>query len=788
VSVRLNQSRDKLAIAVAAMISYGLVDVVSAEPVDAPQISTNPNTGGESAVPGQNSGSLEEVIVTARRRSEDVQTVPISISVLSAADLEIRGITTSEGLNHQIINFAPAPSNFFGLEQASFRIRGLPNVGVYVDGIAYQEEFGFLGDLVETDRIEVLRGPQGTLFGKNSLAGAIQYVTTLPSDTFGARVKMTAGDYHRFDVTSSVDIPVTSDLLTKFTVAHTSRNGYLPSVTVNQQYGSEDDLVARADILWKPTSRFDWRFIIEQNDIGTNGNATTVWGLNPTCAPNPAAGGHTNLTCLYNGIGLTINQGYVFGASSTYKTASNYQGPELHTDALNYKTILNYQFADNWAFKGLASYRDVKSESFEDFASIGYDMFEGENNNLIYESTGEAQLNFSSDRLTGTTGVYDYRDYRRYRRENWFSNELKASVDPANNAAVKAFLGIPPFVQIENFAPADPDQLTYYKIHGWAAFTEWTFKATDKLSLTAGVRYNRDTTVVTAYKPLYPIPDVCCVPTTSVSPDGSGPLGPVVSGVFTNTAPRLSAQYQWTPALMTYFTYSEGFNQGGGTQVTNNGVNGVVAYSPETLKNFETGVRSDLFNNRLRLNASIFYSRYDNVQVTEDINFNSVTANAGKGRALGGEIEGQWLISRMFKLNYGIGYLDTELTQVPATSGITPGAVFPFAPKYSVTVGGQFDAPLPNGAGITLRLDEGYTGGVNTGVDSSSVYIGAYGLLSARAIYTPAGEHWDAQLYGTNLTDKFYRLNGYNIAALDMNTGATGIPFMWGITVNYKFQ
>ena len=112
-------------------------------------------------------GNLEEVIVTARRRQEDIQEVPISIQSLSAEDLTSRNIVSTEGLTHQIINFAPAPSIFFGLEQGSFRIRGLPNVGVYYDGVAHQETFGFLGDLVELDRVEVLRGPQGTLFGKN---------------------------------------------------------------------------------------------------------------------------------------------------------------------------------------------------------------------------------------------------------------------------------------------------------------------------------------------------------------------------------------------------------------------------------------------------------------------------------------------------------------------------------------------------------------------------------------------------------------------------------------------
>ena len=272
----------------------------------------------ESAASGENSGTLEDIIVTARRRSEDLQQVPISIASLSGEDLQIRGIDNVEQLNHTIPNFSPASYNFFGTEQASFRMRGLPSVGVYVDGIAYQEEFGFFSDLVEMDRVEVLRGPQGTLFGKNSMGGAIQFITKEPADEFGARVSTTVGDYHRFNVSAAMDLPLSPALLTKVTVAKVTRDGYLPSITVDRSFGSEDNLLARLDVVWKPTDNFSARLIIEENDIGTNGNPTTDWGLSPSCVGYPTA---PNLTCLYNGASqygapLKVNQAWVYGAAS----------------------------------------------------------------------------------------------------------------------------------------------------------------------------------------------------------------------------------------------------------------------------------------------------------------------------------------------------------------------------------------------------------------------------------------------------------------------------------------
>ncbi len=780
----MNSNRATAQLSVQTIAAVGLACAVAGIAHSADAADTGPSA--DSTALGENSGSLEEVIVTARRRSEDLQTVPISIASLSAEDLQMRGIDNVEQLDHTIPNFSPAPYNFFGTEQASFRMRGLPSVGVYVDGIAYQEEFGFFSDLVEMDRVEVLRGPQGTLFGKNSMGGAIQFITKEPAEEFGARVSTTVGDYHRFNVSAAMDLPLSPTLLSKITVAKVTRDGYLPSVSVNQTFGSQDNLLARLDVLWKPTDAFSARFIIEENDLGTNGNPTTDWALSPSCAGYPTA---PNLTCLYNGASqygapLKVNQAWVYGASNTWLTAGNYNGPELNTDATNYKLILNYKLNETWALKLLGSARDVRSESFEDFTNIPYHMFEGENTNNIHEATGEGQLLFSSDRLTGTTGVYYYNDFRRWRRENWFGNDVDLAVSPANNAAAKDFLGIPSFVPVPAFIP-NIDVLFFYHIHGIAGFSEWTYKITDKLSLTAGVRYNRDTAEVQGFAPDQPIPVLCCVPSTSITPNGAGPVYGVSNGVYTDTAPRVSLQYQWTPAIMTYATFAEGFSAGGGTQTPT----GVQSYAPEKLKNYEVGLRSDWFDHTLRFNTSLFYSLYSNVQANENEGFDNVTINAGKGTVKGAEIEGQWIITRAFSFNYGLGFLKTGYSDYPADSGIIAGSPFPYAPKETVDVGAQYDTPLPNGGALTLRLDEGWTSWVVTGSDSSGVYIPSYGLLGARLVYHPPNtKKWDLQLYGSNLLDKYYRLTGYDIPALGLDTGTVGLPRMYGLTVNGRFE
>jgi iron complex outermembrane receptor protein len=174
------------------------------------------------------------------------------------------------------------------------------------------------------------------------------------------------------------------------------------------------------------------------------------------------------------------------------------------------------------------------------------------------------------------------------------------------------------------------------------------------------------------------------------------------------------------------------------------------------------------------------------VQVTEDIDFNNVIVNGGKGRVKGLEAEGQWLASRSFSINYAFGYLESGYSDYAATSGIIAGTPFPYAPKYSADVGLQYDTPLSNTARVTLRADEGWTSWVNTASDSSSVYIPSYGLLGARIIYRPSGGNWNAQLSGSNLLDKYHRLTGYDIVALGLNTGTVGPPRTWELALNVR--
>ncbi len=201
---------------------------------------------------------LEEIVVTATRRETSLQDTPLSIQAFTAEQLELGGITNGRDLGIMVPNVVLNPGT--GGAQSNFYIRGLPGVGLYVDGV-WQDGFGFQQmNFTEMERIEVLRGPQGTLFGRNTNGGAVNMTTKRPADEFGARVKLDVGDFNRRDVTLAVDLPLTETFKTKFMGATYKNDGFLEGLTTPWDFGAQDDVILRADLLWEPTDRFSLRF------------------------------------------------------------------------------------------------------------------------------------------------------------------------------------------------------------------------------------------------------------------------------------------------------------------------------------------------------------------------------------------------------------------------------------------------------------------------------------------------------------------------------------------------
>src|SRR6478735_3902884 len=210
------------------------------------------------SLPAPAFAQLEEIVVTATRRETNLQDTPLSIQAFTAEELELGGITNGRDLGIMVPNVVLNPNT--GGAQSNFYVRGLPGVGLYVDGV-WQDGFGFQQmDFTEMERVEVLRGPQGTLFGRNTNGGAVNMTTKKPADEFGARVKLTMGDFDRRDAQVGVDLPITDKLKSKFIGATYQNDGFLKGLTTPWNFGAQDDTILKADFLWKATDAFSLRF------------------------------------------------------------------------------------------------------------------------------------------------------------------------------------------------------------------------------------------------------------------------------------------------------------------------------------------------------------------------------------------------------------------------------------------------------------------------------------------------------------------------------------------------
>jgi iron complex outermembrane receptor protein len=229
--------------------------------------------------------ALEEIVVTATRREQNLQDVPLAVVAYTAEALKVQGIENMEDLNAVVPNVVIAGNNV-GTDTALFTMRGIPNVGTYIDGIWQVSNNGLLlREFVDLERVEVLRGPQGTLYGRDSTGGAIRLYTKAPADEFGVQVDMTVGSFDRQDIKASLDVPFSENFRSRFTLGSYSRDGYITSTVTGFKTGNYEDEVARADFIWEPTDRFSIRFNAQEDEIVANSPRVQTY-IDPQIAYN----------------------------------------------------------------------------------------------------------------------------------------------------------------------------------------------------------------------------------------------------------------------------------------------------------------------------------------------------------------------------------------------------------------------------------------------------------------------------------------------------------------------
>jgi iron complex outermembrane receptor protein len=716
--------------------------------------------------------ALEEIVVTARRREENLQQVPIAITALSTEDLEMRNIENTEDLNVLLPNVDIRGSGTNGAASGVFAVRGIPGVARYFDGVVRSGDQGALANVIELERIEVLRGPQGTLFGKNAIGGAIQYISARPAEEFGARIKGTVGEHNRTDIIANVDIPLGETVRTKVTYASLQRDGYVESTTIDETYGEQDNEIVRGMLEWTPTDRFSAIWIVETNDIAQNMGPNVLWNIydgNPAGEQAVATPLGYQAAYAAGDPDVPVNftdANFSYGGREEYKTSGSHTGIGTEVFSDSFTMDLSWDLTESLTLRSLSGVRELDWGNYDDIDGSQYVQFERWGYDEVDETSQELQLLGSRDRFAWVIGLYYYEEEQYTKLYSWQTMET---------------------------VPRLMNTLQFTVNTDTAIFAEGTFDITEKLSLTVGGRQSTEDFEFQTLNPAEPQP-----PPNTISHSVEGTVR-LVNGVpvqgkvdFDQFTPRVALQYQFAANVMGYVSVSEGFD-GGGVNARFDPTlpnNGILPFEGQTLQNYELGLRTDLADRRLRLNVTYFDGTWENIQVAEVLTpGTTTTTNAGEAITDGLEIEGLWRVGDNLTLNFAAGWLDTAYTDVGLATTISTNSQFPFAPETSYSVGFQYDANLRNGGMLTTRFDYGWFDDFETFRDDRfhvSAHNEAYGLLSGRLQFTPASGSWDIALIGTNLTDEYYRLGGFPAILAGIDQGVVARPREVGVSLTVR--
>ncbi len=710
------------------------------------------------AVPVTAMAQLEEVIVTAQRRETDLQLTPVSVQAFSAEDLENIGIEAGRDLGIMVPNLVANPSGG-GVGAPNFYIRGLPGVGIYIDGI-WQSSWGFLeANMAEVERVEVLRGPQGTLFGRNTNGGAINITTRRPADAFGARLSFELGEFNRRYAAAAVDVPLSDTLKTKWMVSSRQHDGFVESLTVPRALGNQDDQIFRADVLWEPIDRFRLRFTANDEDkrgtepriirITNESNAQyvryNVLAGNPDFlararAVDPAFP-ESPFKSFFPSERFTPEThmpGFPGGEVGKWQTKSDSPANGVRRDLRYYTVTMEWDISASLSLRSILSDWTLNRQQDVDFDGSEFTFTTDTNRSIDENNTLEIHLtgNHLDGRLSWLLGYYSLEENTRSRTYRWTMQDLPRAGTTGADAntlhpdaqaylqAWRATVGLPPtppgiFGGI--------DQLNFIEGEQQAIFSEVTFGLTERLGLTVGARVTDDEgrtfamTPTDGFRPAIP---------------GAEPRGNIYAGTLSqirerpdfgnNTTNKVALQYQLSNDMMIYGSYSEGF-----TETDVNFINIPTLVSPgncpalptpiplkrEEITNRELGLRSEWASGTLRVNATYFDASWEGMRVvalpidpcTGAPAPNPYPTSEGLGDADGWELELVYAPASFdrWRFNAGLGIIDTAYRESgffdPASgSGTSPSGPFAYAPDNSASIGVQYDMPLASGGHVMV--------------------------------------------------------------------------------------
>ncbi len=696
--------------------------------------------------------TLEGITVTARKRTETLMDVPIAVTAFTPERVDKLNIEDLSDLGGQVPNLTIYAARGSSSTITAY-IRGVgqsdplwgvdPGVGIYLDDVYIARPQGALLDVFDVERIEVLRGPQGTLYGKNTIGGAIKYVSKPLSPNFNGFGQLTVGNYSQLDAKAAVGGAFDEDGMfrARVSVASMNRDGFGKNIVTDQQVSDKEINAARISFGIFASESFDVVFNYDWMDDQSGVRGARM------LAPSrfvPSAPPLDSRYDVRNGM-PNVNDTSMDGASAT----------------------ATWMINDVWSLKYILAHRSSDTETNIDFDTTQANIADVKAFYSDSQTTNELQVNYDAGgRSRGVFGIYSFNGDAGGQVLNNFFNLLFGDT-----------------------------QGTVYT-DSIALYGDWTFDLTDRLKLDAGVRYTDEDKRADVLNRGYS--NGTYTTPISVAADFDKTIN------FKNTSPKLSLDYQITPEAMVYGSFSRGFKSGGyniraqATAVPRS----AEPFKDEKVDTIEFGGKFSLLDDSLFLNFALFHNNYEDIQLsvftaydsngdgTDDAFFGDFT-NAGKGTAKGVEFEYQWLASEHWLISGNLAYLKTKYDEYLYRGiNIANEQEFTNAPERSGAVNVEYNTPVGDG-NLGFRVGYSYQSRVVATTEVTSVADpitqGGYGLLNAGVIWR-TGQNWMFSLQGTNLTDREYRTTGYNInSALGVLTGFYGAPRQYTLTARYSF-
>jgi len=717
-----------------------------AAPAAFAQDATAPDTGSTGSAT-----TLDAVKVTARKREETLQDVPVAVTAFTADTLDKLNIQDIGDLGTQVPNLtiyaargstSTATAYIRGVGQADPLWGVDPGVGIYLDDVYIARPQGALLDVFDVERIEVLRGPQGTLYGKNTIGGAIKYISRgLPKEMTGFG-SITVGNYNQLDAKAAIGGEIggnDSGLRGRIAVASMNRDGFGTNLNTGQEVSDKEINALRAQLGAYSWDDFDVQFAFDWVDDKSGMRGAKM------LAPNTNA---------------LIPVSTVAPLDSRYDIRSGMRNVN-NTEMKGISATVNWRPNEDLALKYVVAKRESDTETNIDFDTLPQKIADVRAFYSDQQVSHEVQANYDAGgRARGVVGVYAFNgDAGGQVLNNFFNLSFGDTQGKVNTKSI-------------------------------AVYADWTFDLTDQLKLDVGARYTDEDKHAVAYNIGY-------TDATFTRPNGVVAANFDKTVNFKNVSPKVSLDYQITPDIMVYGLASRGFKSGGyniranTTAVPRSG----EPFDDESVDSFEIGTKMGLLDQRLFLNVAAFHNVYKDIQLSVFTalpggGFFGDFTNAGKGTINGVEVEYQFLPSQNWLISGNLAWLDTKYDEfMSAGVNVADTQHFTNAPDFSGALNVEYRTDLANGGNLSARVGYSYQSEVWPTTDLSPVIKQpGYGLVSAGVIWK-VNDAWTLSLQGTNLADEEYRTTGYNLvsAGLGVLTGFYGAPRQYSLTARYNF-